>query len=189
MFDFLLRSFLLRGRIKRTVKKLVARMSELRNERQAMVRHSKEVVDIALDPVEQVVKDEQMVELYELLESFCDVISESKNLSYILMCKCRDLPELQVIRKFAEDRYGERFGEAAGGVFPGNIVNRQVRENLTVRPDPEDVKLRLADKIARENLLLPEIAEQDKLTSEIQVMHDDDDQKLKFLQGETRGTF
>ncbi|CAN1844322.1 IST1-like protein [Linum perenne] len=182
MFDCLL-GWRKASKCKRTVKRLQVRMKALKNKRQAMARQSKEDVaqliklgchNIAFDRVEQVVKDEEMVKVYELLDNYCDVISI--NLSYIrkrkdlpndlneavsslvfASARCGDLPELLVIRELAEDRYGSRFERAAVDLLPGNFVNQQVIEKLTDRLIPDDEKLRLVDEIARENRLLPEI--------------------------------
>lgn len=40
--------------------------------------------------------------------------------------RCGDLPELRLIRKLFEDRYGQRFAMVALDLLSGNLVNRQV---------------------------------------------------------------
>ncbi|CAL1406614.1 unnamed protein product [Linum trigynum] len=205
MFDCLL-GWRRASKCKRTVRQLQVRMRGLKNKRQAMIRQLKEDVaqliklgchDIAFNRVEQLVKDEDMIKVFELLDNYCDVIII--NLSYIrkrkdlpndineavsslvfASARCGDLPELLVIRELAEDRYGPRFERTALDLLPGNLVNHQVRKKLTVRSVSDDEKLRLVDEIARENRLLPEIVvldyppklaqKQDKLPPPIEVL-------------------
>ncbi|CAN0914968.1 IST1-like protein [Linum grandiflorum] len=220
MFDCLL-GWRKASKCKRTVRRLQVRMRALRNKRQAMARQSKEDVvqliklgfhDIAFNRVEQVVKDEEMVKVYELLDNYCDVISI--NISYIrkrkdlpndineavsslvfASARIGDLPELQVVRELAEDRYGPRFERVAVDLLPGNHVNHQVREKLTAGTVPDDVRLRLVDEIARENRLLPEIVvldyprepKRDESTSEIRAVQENDEHRKKLPEEHSEG--
>ncbi|CAN0896849.1 Uncharacterized protein At4g04980 [Linum grandiflorum] len=182
MFDWLL-GWRKASKCKRTVRRLQVRMRGMKNKREAMVRVLKQDVaqliklgchDIAFHRVEQLVQDEDLIKVYELLDNYCDVIII--NLSYIrkrkdlpndineavsslvfASARCGDLPELVIVRQLAEDRYGYRFKKTALDLLPGNLVNHQVIERLTVRVVSDDLKLRLVHEIARENRLLSEV--------------------------------
>ncbi|CAN1160977.1 IST1-like protein [Linum perenne] len=189
------------SKFKRTVRRLQVRMKAVKNKREAMVRVLKQDVaqliklgchDIAFQRVEQLVQDEDLIKVYELLDNYCDVITI--NLSYIrkrkdlpndineavstlvfASARCGDLPELITVRELVEDRYGYRFEKSALDLWPGNLVNRQVVERLTVRVVSDDVKLMLLDEIARENRLmnyLPRWQKQENPQSQNQIQQD-----------------
>ncbi|KEH39106.1 regulator of Vps4 activity in the MVB pathway protein [Medicago truncatula] len=118
--------------------------------------------------VEQLVKDESLAAAYELLDQFCEFILTQ--LSYIrrhkdcpndikeaisslifASARCGDIPELFVIRILFGKRYGEQFATTAVELFPGNLVNKQLRENLSRKYVLEDMKYRVVDEIARAN--------------------------------------
>ncbi|GAU27170.1 hypothetical protein TSUD_104800 [Trifolium subterraneum] len=65
--------------------------------------------------------------------------------------RCGDIPELFVIRKLFGKRYGEKFATSAVELFPGNLVNKQLTENLSGKYVTEDLKYRMVDEIARDN--------------------------------------
>ena len=45
--------------------------------------------------------------------------------------RCGDFPELKPVRKFFEERYGQRFAMAAVELHPENLVNPQVLESCS----------------------------------------------------------
>ncbi|XP_061374404.1 uncharacterized protein LOC133316637 [Gastrolobium bilobum] len=130
--------------------------------------------------VEQLLEDESLAAAYELLDHFCELIL--KRLSYIrrhkdcpndtteaisslifASARCGDLPELRVIRKLFGQRYGERFATTAVELFPGNLVNKQIhfflKENLSGKSVPDDLKYRVVNEIARDNCLQQQVKE------------------------------
>ncbi|CAI9780749.1 unnamed protein product [Fraxinus pennsylvanica] len=95
------------------------------------------------EEVEQLFRDETMVEVYDLIENFCEYIinifatSANKNdineaLSTQIFASARfgDLPELRSIRKLFGERYGQSFTTAALESLPGNLVNIQVTKTI-----------------------------------------------------------
>lgn len=181
---------------------------------------------------EHLFRDETIIEIYELLDNFCEFILV--HLSYIrrhkyaiLLCplfdppvmfsktihqyfleicglrdcpndineavsslifasaRCGDLPELRSIRKLFGERYGHRFEMTAVELLPGNLVNLQVfmdygfvisiyqhgfffsafnnklslqvKEKLSIKSVPDDVKQKVLAEIARDYCLKPEI--------------------------------
>ncbi|XP_061337590.1 uncharacterized protein LOC133284562 isoform X2 [Gastrolobium bilobum] len=124
--------------------------------------------------VEQLIEDESLAAAYELLDHFCEFILTQ--LSYIrrhkdcpndikeaisslifASARCGDLPELSVIRKLFGQRYGERFVTTAVELCPGNLVNKQLKENLSVKYVPDDLKYRVVDEIARDSCLQQQV--------------------------------
>uniref|UniRef100_A0A803LD77 Uncharacterized protein n=1 Tax=Chenopodium quinoa TaxID=63459 RepID=A0A803LD77_CHEQI len=69
--------------------------------------------------------------------------------------RCGDLPELRLVRKLFEERYGRNVTVAAVELHPGNLVNIQVRDKLTIQSVSEDVKNRLLDEILKVSLFKP----------------------------------
>ncbi|KAK0608654.1 hypothetical protein LWI29_033920 [Acer saccharum] len=171
------------SKCKKLIKQVQCRLKWLKNRRCSMVRLlRKDIADlikigneeIAFNRAEQLFKYENTVAVYELLDSFCEFIL--MNLSFILECKdcpkdineavsslifassrCGDLPELYRIRKLFEDRYGKKFVMAAAEeLFPGNLVNHQIKERLNLKSVADDIKQQLVDEIAKDNCLRTE---------------------------------
>ncbi|MCL7041719.1 hypothetical protein MKW94_001115 [Papaver nudicaule] len=161
---------------KRLIKRVQSRIKLLKNKRDSMIIHLREDIlpllkngqdQTAFAQVAQLSKDQNLVAAYELLDHFCEFIMI--NLPYIrkhrdlpndineaassllhASARCGDLPEL---RKLFGDRYGNRFAIAAVELLPGNLVNRQLVQNLSVKPISDDAKFRMMKEIARENCL------------------------------------
>ncbi|XWS68614.1 hypothetical protein CRYUN_Cryun04dG0105600 [Craigia yunnanensis] len=84
-------------------------------------------------------------------------INEAVSSLIFASARCTDLPELPAIRKLFGERYGQRFATAAVELLPGNLVNREIKEKLSIKSVSDDVKYRLIDEIARDFCLQPEI--------------------------------
>ncbi|KAI6672941.1 hypothetical protein NL676_000847 [Syzygium grande] len=182
MFDILF-GWRKASKCKKVIRRAQCRLKLLKNKRSSIVRQLREDVtqlikngheDVAIERAEQLFKDESIMAVYDLLDQFCEFVIA--NLSYIrrnrdcpndineavsslifASARCGDLPELRVIRKLFGERYGNRFAATAVELFPGNLVNSQIRDNLSIKSVPYDAKHRLVDKIARECCLKPEI--------------------------------
>ncbi|XP_022869141.1 uncharacterized protein LOC111388618 [Olea europaea var. sylvestris] len=139
-------------------------VKQLRTDVAELLRHGHE--KSAFDRVEQLLKDESMVEVYDLIEKFCEFIIN--NLCYIrkhkdcpndineavstlifASARLGDLPELITIRKLFQERYGQRFASAALELHHGNLVNHQIRESISKQNVPDEVKFKLLDEIGR----------------------------------------
>ncbi|KAK7401968.1 hypothetical protein VNO78_13875 [Psophocarpus tetragonolobus] len=176
MFDILF-GWSKASKCKRAVKRARCRLRLLKNKRQAIAKQLRKDLaqliqsghqETAFHRVEQLIGDESLAAAYELLDQFCEFILTQ--LSYIrrhkdcpndineavsslifASARCGDLPELGVIRKLFGQRYGERFATRAVELFPGNLVNKQLKENLSVKSVPDDLKYRMVEEIARAN--------------------------------------
>ncbi|PON78224.1 Vacuolar protein sorting-associated protein [Parasponia andersonii] len=182
MLDFLF-GWRKASKCKKLIKQVQCRLKLLKNKRQAIVRQLREDVaqlikigheNIALNRVEQLIEDETVVAAYELLDHFCEfIIIESSYIRRHRDCpndvneaissliyasaRCGDLPELLVIRKLFEERYGQKFAKTALELLPGNLVNRQVKEKLSMQSVSEDMKQRMVNEIAKDYCLRTEI--------------------------------
>ncbi|XP_062106290.1 uncharacterized protein LOC133817720 [Humulus lupulus] len=182
MFDLLF-GWRKASKCKKLIKQLQCRLKLLKNKRHAIVRQLREDLaqlikigrqSIAFHRVEQLIKDETVNEAYELLEIFCDFIliqlsyirrhkecpndiNEAISTLIYASVRCGDLPELRMIRQLFEDRYGHKFAMVALELFPGNLVNRQVKEKLSTQSISEDLKHRMVNEIARDYCPRPEI--------------------------------
>lgn len=165
------------------MKQIQYRINLLKTKRHSIVRQLRDDVaqlikagyeNIAFNRAELLFKDENIVAIYELLDGFCEFIVA--NLSYIrwnkdcpndvneavstlifASARCGDIPELRAVRKIFGQHYGQRFEKTALELLPGNLVNFQVKERLSILSVPDDVKQRLVDKIAKDYYLRPEI--------------------------------
>ncbi|CAI9783661.1 unnamed protein product [Fraxinus pennsylvanica] len=174
MFDILF-GWRKASKCKKLIRRVQCRLKLLKNKRSCIVKQlRKDVAELlrhgheksAFDRVEQLLIDESMVEVYDLIENFCECII--KNLGYIrkhkdcpkefneavstlIFASARfgNLPELLSIRKLFQERYGERFASAALESHHGNFVNHQIRESFSIQNVPDEVKFDLLDEICR----------------------------------------
>ncbi|KAJ6433417.1 hypothetical protein OIU84_017166 [Salix udensis] len=84
-------------------------------------------------------------------------INEAVSTLIFASARCGDIPELRGVRKVFGQRYGQRFEKTALELLPGNLVNFQVRERLSILSVPDDVKRSLVDDIAIDYCLRPGI--------------------------------
>ncbi|XP_028807909.1 uncharacterized protein LOC114762570 [Neltuma alba] len=171
------------SKCKKVIKRARCRLKLLKNKRQAIARQSREDAaelikcghqESAVNRVEQLIKDETLSGAYELLDHFCEFILTqlsyirrhkdcpndiNEAVSSLIFASARigDLPELFVIRKLFGQRYGQRFATTAVELVPGNLVNKQLIESLSLKSVPYDVKYRVVDEIARDHCLQPEV--------------------------------
>ncbi|KAL6135388.1 hypothetical protein ACLB2K_067616 [Fragaria x ananassa] len=154
MFDILF-GWRKASKCKQLIKQVQYRLKLLKNKRATIVRQLREDAgelikngyeDKAFNRVEQIIKDECIVALYELLDNFCEFIL--LHLSYIRRRK--DCPN-------DINEAGLKFAMTALELFPGNLVNCQVIEKLTLKPVSDDMKHRLVNEIARNYCIKPEV--------------------------------
>ncbi|XP_057455481.1 uncharacterized protein LOC130746775 [Lotus japonicus] len=171
------------SKCKKAIKRARSRLRLLKNKRQAISRQLRKDLaeliqngheEVAINRVEQLMQDESLAAAYELLDHFCEFILTQ--LSYIrrhkdcpndineavsslifASARCGDLPELFSIRKLFRERYGQKFATTALELYPGNLVNKQLKENLSGKSVPDDLKYRVVDEIARDHCLQQQV--------------------------------
>ncbi|KAJ6417218.1 hypothetical protein OIU84_003014 [Salix udensis] len=89
--------------------------------------------------------------------SFCSAwqclpIDVSQAISNLIFAasRCGDLPELHMLRSLFKIHYGSKFETTNVELLPENLVDSEMKENLSVDSVPEDVKLWLINGIAYE---------------------------------------
>ncbi|KAM1112557.1 hypothetical protein ACFX13_046245 [Malus domestica] len=182
MFDILF-GWRKASKCKRLIKEVHCRLKLLKNKRQAIVRQLRQDVaelikhgheDKAFNRVEQIIKDESVVALFEVLDNFCEFIlihlpyirrhkdcpndiNEAVSSLIYASARCGDLPELRGIRKLFGERYGQKFTMSALELLPGNLVSREVIEKLSQKSVTDDMKHILVSEIARNYCIKPQV--------------------------------
>ncbi|XP_039034112.1 uncharacterized protein LOC120170199 [Hibiscus syriacus] len=171
------------SKCKKLIKRVQCHWKLLKNKRLTIVKQLREDLaqliklgyeKTAFNRAEQLVKDENIMAVYDLLDHFCEFIyvelsyirrhkdcpndiNEAVSSLIFASARCAELPELPVIRKLFGERYNHRFAKAAFELLLGNLVNRGIQEKLSVKSVLYDVKNRSIDEIVRDYCLQPEI--------------------------------
>ncbi|WCJ30684.1 lectin protein kinase family protein [Euphorbia peplus] len=181
MFDFFF-GWRKASKCKKLIRRVQFRLKLLKTKRESIAKQLREDVaqlikvgyeDLAFKRAEHLCNDETVLALYESLEKCCEFIIT--HLSYIrrnkdcpndineavstlifASARCGDLPELKRIRKLFRERYGQRFETTALELLPGNLVNLQVKEKLSIKSVPDEMKQKLLEQIAKDHSLQPE---------------------------------
>ncbi|KAJ4917805.1 Regulator of Vps4 activity in the MVB pathway protein [Raphanus sativus] len=177
MFGFLFHRWRKASKCKKLLQQLQSRLSLLKNKNYAISRHLRD--DIALfirinDHTRALLRTKQLllvqnsISVYDLLLRFSefillhfssirkrrelvnDDINEAVSSLVFASSRCGELPELVSIRELFVQRYGQNYVTKALQLFPGHLVNLQIKEKLSVTTVPEDLKSALLDEIAKE---------------------------------------
>ncbi|KAK9676783.1 hypothetical protein RND81_11G100300 [Saponaria officinalis] len=177
MLDFLF-GWRKASKCKELIKRTQCRLKLLQSKKITVIQVLKEDIarllkngheQIALNKLEQLYVDENIMSMYEMLNTFSEFIllnmsyirrhkdvpnDVNEAISTVLFASARigEIPELRLIRKLFMERYGKRFVAAAVELYPGNFVNSVVKDKLNPRSVPEDVKNRMVDEIVRNYL-------------------------------------
>lgn len=165
------------SKCKTLLKLTISRTKILKNKRELQCKQfSKDVAQLLQNGqeesarlrVEHVIREENILAAYILIEGFCEVISErmlaienqkacpldlKEAIASLVFAapRCADLPELQDIRSLFSSKYGKEFTTSAIELRPDCGVNRQIIEKLSTRVPNIEVKLRLMKKIVTEH--------------------------------------
>eukprot|EP00850_Spirogloea_muscicola_P010104 SM000058S18534 [mRNA] locus=s58:476712:480382:+ [translate_table: standard] len=154
------------SRIKLMRNKLDVQLRQMRRDIATLLRGGQEAS--AQIRVEHIMRDQNIMAAYEVLELFCELIVvrlpmiESKKecppdlleaISSIIYAAPRvsDIPELLDARGLFQAKYGKEFVASASELRPGSGVSRLIIEKLSVRAPPGELKLQLLEQIAKEN--------------------------------------
>ncbi|XP_023547113.1 uncharacterized protein LOC111806012 isoform X2 [Cucurbita pepo subsp. pepo] len=164
-------------RFKSLVNLAISRLAVLANQRQ--VRSSQARSDVvqllqlghqerALFRVEQVIKDQKLLDAYVIMESYCEAVLERINLleqqrecpeelkeaiSGLIFAssRCGDFPELIEIRSAITSRFGKEFTARAMELRNNCAVGPMIVKKLSARPPSSEIKLKLLKQVASEN--------------------------------------
>ncbi|XP_047332818.1 vacuolar protein sorting-associated protein IST1-like [Impatiens glandulifera] len=162
----------------------LSRLVVLKNQRQARCSLSRSDViqllnlthhDRALLRVEQVIKEENMIDVFVMVEGYCFIILERIHLieeqsrecpedvneavsSLIYAAsRCGEFPELQEIRAIFTNLYGKEFAARAIELRNNCAVNRQMVIKLSPRQPDLKSRLKILNEIAAENNIVLQI--------------------------------
>ncbi|XP_038893459.1 uncharacterized protein LOC120082250 isoform X2 [Benincasa hispida] len=164
-------------RFKALVNLAISRLAVLANQRQVRASHARsDVVQLlqlghherALFRVEQVIKDQKLLDAYAIIESYCEVVLERiKLLEHERECpeeikeaisglifassRCGDFPELIEIRSVITSRFGKEFTARAIELRNNCAVGPMIVQKLSARPSSLEIKLKLLKQIASEH--------------------------------------
>ncbi|KAI4373294.1 hypothetical protein MLD38_011431 [Melastoma candidum] len=165
------------SKFKPLLKLAISRATVLRNQRRVRVSQSRSDVaqllklshhDRALLRVEEVIREQNMLDVYAMVEGYCSLLVERVSLieqekfcpeelkeavsSLIFVApRCGDLPELQEVYRTLASRYGKEFAARAIELRNGCAVSPKIIQKLSARRPPLEIRTKLIREIASEN--------------------------------------
>ncbi|CAA0818612.1 Regulator of Vps4 activity in the MVB pathway protein [Striga hermonthica] len=175
--DVLLRRSFKTSKFKATVAMAVSRLAVLRNQRHARCSIARsDVVEFlknnsherALLRVEQVIKEQNMLDVFVLVEGYCHLLVERVHLFeqqkvcpeelkeavstlIYVASRCGEFPELQQIRSIFASHFGRDFAARAVELRNNCGVNPKIIQKLSTRMPSLESKMKVLKEIASEN--------------------------------------
>lgn len=139
--------------------------------------------DRALHRVEYLIKDQNMLDVYVMMEGYCNLMIERLQLieqervcpdelkeaiSSLLYAssRCGDFPELQEIRTAFTSRYGKEFVASAIELRNNCRVNPKMIQKLSTRQPDLEGRMKVLEEIASENSIILQLGESSSSTTE-----------------------
>ncbi|XP_030446934.1 uncharacterized protein LOC115669903 [Syzygium oleosum] len=170
----------------------VSRLAVLRTQRQSRLSQSRHDVlqllqlgrhERALLRVEQVIKEQNMLDAYDMMESYCNLLMERADLieqekecpeelkeaiSSLIYAssRCGDFPELQEIRTVFASHFGREFVARAVELRNHCAVNLKMITKLSTRQPNLESKVKALKEIAAENGITLHLEDDPSGTSE-----------------------
>ncbi|GAV59193.1 Ist1 domain-containing protein [Cephalotus follicularis] len=137
----------------------------------------------ALLRVEQVIKEQNMLDVFVMTESYCNLVIERVHLieqerecpdelkeaiSSLLFAasRCGDFPELQEIRVLFTSRYGKEFAARAIELRNNCGVNHRMIQKLSTRMPDLESRMKFLKEIAAEKSIVLQLEEGSSLSTE-----------------------
>ncbi|TKY69374.1 IST protein [Spatholobus suberectus] len=173
------------AKLKATVNLAISRLAVLKNQRQARLRHARSDVlellqlghhDRAALRVEHVIKDQNMLDVYDKIEGYCNLLFERVHLieqerecpeelreaaSGLLYAasRCGDFPEIQEIRAVLTTRFGKEFAARAIELRNNCGVHPQLIQKMSTRMPSLESRMKVLKDIASENGIVLQLEE------------------------------
>ncbi|KAE9615397.1 hypothetical protein Lal_00048158 [Lupinus albus] len=155
----------------------ISRLTILKNQRHARLRHARADVlqllqigqhERALLRAEHVIKDQNMMDVYDKIEGYCNLLIDRVNLMeqerecpeelqeaasglIYAASRCGDFPEIQEIRTILTSRFGKEFAARATELRNNCGVHPQMIQKLSTRTPSVDSRMKALKQIASEN--------------------------------------
>ncbi|KAJ1389439.1 Vacuolar protein sorting-associated protein Ist1 [Sesbania bispinosa] len=165
------------SKFKPIVNLAISRLAVLKNQRQARLRQDRsDVVELlklghherASLRVEHVIKDQYMLDVYDKVEGYCNLLIERVHLieqerecpeelreaaSGLIYAasRCGDFPEIQEIRAVLTSRFGKEFAARAIELRNNCGVHPQMIQKLSTRTPTLESRMKALKEIASEN--------------------------------------
>ncbi|CAI9756089.1 unnamed protein product [Fraxinus pennsylvanica] len=173
------------SKFKATLNLALSRLSVLKNQRHARCSVARSDVveflnlghhDRALLRVEQVIKEQNMLDVFTVMEGYCNLLIERINLieqekvcpdelkeaaSSLIYAttRCGEFPELHELRAIFISRYGKEFAARAAELRNNCGVNLQIIQKLSTRMPSLESKMKVVKEIASEYNIVLQIEE------------------------------
>lgn len=180
------------AKFKTIVNLAVSRLAVLKNQRHARLRHARSDVlellqlghhDRASLRVEHVIKDQNMLDVYDKIEGYFNLLIERVHLieqerecpeelreaaSGLLYAASRvgDFPELQQIREVLTTRFGKEFAARAIELRNNCGVHPQIIQKMSTRMPSLEIRMKVLKDIASENGIVLQLEETSVLVEE-----------------------
>lgn len=168
------------SKLKALIKLAVSRLAVLKNQRRARCSLAKSDVvqllnlghhDRALLRVEQVIKEQNALDVFVMIEGYCHLLVERINLiqqervcpeelkeavsSLVYAAtRCGEFPELQEMRAVFTSRFGKEFVSCAIDLRNNCGVNPKMIQKLSTRPPSLENKMKVLKEIASEEKIV-----------------------------------
>ncbi|KAI7747672.1 hypothetical protein M8C21_002776 [Ambrosia artemisiifolia] len=165
------------SKFKATVNLAVSRVTVLKNQRQARLAVARsDIIQLlnlghhehALLRVDQVIKEQNMLDVLVMVDGYCHVLLQMVNLiekekdcpdelkeavSSLLYTapRCGEFPELQEVREILTSRYGKDFAHGAMNLRSNCGVNTRMIQKLSTRQSSLETRMKVLQEIAAEN--------------------------------------
>ncbi|KAL1337042.1 hypothetical protein HN51_031510 [Arachis hypogaea] len=149
----------------------ISRIAVLKNQRQVRLKQARcDVLQLlqldhherALLRVEHVIKEQNMLDVYDKIEGYCNLVIERIHLieqESIRVTLCGDFPEIQEIRAVLTSRFGKEFASRAIELRNNCGVHPQMVQKLSTRMPSLESRMKQLKDIASENNIILQLEE------------------------------
>ncbi|XP_076899588.1 uncharacterized protein LOC143553475 [Bidens hawaiensis] len=181
-------------KFKATVNLAVTRLTILKNERQARLALARaDIIQLlklnhhehALLRVDQVIKDQNMLDVFVMVDGYCHLLMQMSNLiekqrecpdelreavSSLLFAapRCGEFPELQEIRAIITARYGKDFANGAIELRNNCGVNLRMIQKLSSKQSGLEARMKMLQEIATENDIVLKLEDSAPVIKEVE---------------------
>ncbi|MED6111822.1 hypothetical protein PIB30_055846 [Stylosanthes scabra] len=193
----------------------ISRIAVLKNQRQIRLRQARSDVlqllqlghhERALLRVEHVIKEQNMLDVYDKIEGYCNLVIERVHLieqerecpeelkeaaSGLLYAasRCGDFPEIQEIRAVFTSRFGKEFASRAIELRNNCGVHPQIIQKLSTRMPSLESRMKQLQEIASENNIVLQLEESSSVLVEEQFNAEKENQNKHGIGGENIHNF
>lgn len=199
------------SKFKTLVNLAISRLAVLKNQKRSRCSLARsDVVQLlqiseqerALIRVEQVIKEQNMLDVFAMVEGYCILLSERvKLIEHEKTCpeelkeaisslifaasRCGELPELQEIRYVFASRYGKDFTLRATELRNNCGVNSKIIQKLSTRQPSLESRMKVLKEIANENGISLQLEEAPSMAAEEKLHKEENNQLAENLSADS----